>query len=106
MTAATTDPEAPTDATRAELYARSAHAARHNAKLRDLFTARGIALAGDQWPELYYRATGETAPEPATPTVPSTGPLSRPCPQCKSAAGVKCRNYTGANCAPHAARTE
>ncbi len=60
--------------TRAKLYARSAAFAENagNPKLRDVFTRRGIAIAGDHWPHLYADrdndgVSGQDAPEAPTP---------------------------------------
>jgi hypothetical protein len=58
------------ESAQAELFARSAHYAHSmgNGKLCDTFTRRGIEAAGDDWPAVYGRATGEMAPEPTATT--------------------------------------
>ena len=65
----------PTDLTRADLYARSAHYATtllRKPKLADAFTRRGKHLAADQWDAILARGsqpepTAEAEPEAPAP---------------------------------------
>lgn len=105
------------DIARAKLYARSAAYAEGagNANLAATFTRRGIALAGDVWPQLYADrdtdgVTGQDVPQPAEAKPEdkqakrNADALTRTCPKCDAQPGERCTNYKGSPCAPHGGR--